>query len=155
MLTKNIAVARGEKQGGIEKGVSLIKEILETNYDLKKSDYDFVSPSGFTMHNKITPEDLGHLLSKAYKDFSVSSYLLSAMAIPQNEGTLSKRMPSLKEPRVIRGKTGLLTGVAGLAGFGVNPKGEVFTFVFMYNGKGKEAQARELFDKIAVEITRL
>lgn len=155
MLTKNIAVIRGAKQGSIEKGISLIKEILETNYDLKTSSYDFISPSGFTVQNKITPRDLGLLLSRAYKDFPISSYLLSAMAVPQSEGTLSKRMTSLKEPKLIRGKTGLLTGVAGLAGFGANSKGEVFTFVFVYNGNGKEAQARELFDKIAVDITRL
>jgi D-alanyl-D-alanine carboxypeptidase/D-alanyl-D-alanine-endopeptidase (penicillin-binding protein 4) len=155
MLTKNIAVKRGEKVGSIEKGVTLIKEILDTNYGLKKSDYDFFSPSGFSNKNKIAPKDMGKLLSSAYKDFSISSYLLSAMAVPQNEGTLSKRMMSLKEPRNIRGKTGLLSGVTGLAGFAANSKGEVFTFVFVYNGNGKESQARDLFDKIAMEITRL
>lgn len=155
MITKNIATSKGAKVGSIDKGVSLIKEILETNYGLKKSDYDFYTPSGFSNKNKITPRDLGTLLSQAQKDFSVSSYLLSSMAVPQNEGTLSKRMASLKESRLIRGKTGLLSGVTGLAGYAANSKGKVFTFVFVYNGNGKEAQARDLFDKIAMEITRL
>lgn len=155
MLTKNIAISRGAKQGEIAKGVSLIKEILETNYDLKKSSYDFISPSGFSMQNKVAPRDLGMLLSKVHNDFAISSYLLSAMAVPQSEGTLSKRMMSLKESKLVRGKTGLLSGVTGLAGYAANSKGEVFSFVFVYNGKGKESQARDLFDEIAVEITRL
>ena len=155
MLTKNIAASRGTKQGSIEKGVELIKEILETNFDLKKSKYDFFSPSGFSNKNKITPEDLGLLMSKAHKDFSISSYLLSSMAAPQSEGTLSKRMGSLKEPKLVRAKTGLLSGVTGLAGYAANSKGEVFTFVFVYNGNGKEAQARDLFDKVAITMTGL
>ncbi|MES2768598.1 MAG: D-alanyl-D-alanine carboxypeptidase/D-alanyl-D-alanine-endopeptidase [Bdellovibrionota bacterium] len=154
MLTKNIAASKG-KQGSIEKGVELIKEVLETNYDLKKSRYDFFSPSGFSNKNKITPEDLGTLMFKAHKDFSISSYFLSSMAAPQSEGTLSKRMGSLKEPKLVRAKTGLLSGVTGLAGYAANSKGEVFTFVFVYNGNGKEVQARDLFDKIAVNITGL
>jgi D-alanyl-D-alanine carboxypeptidase/D-alanyl-D-alanine-endopeptidase (penicillin-binding protein 4) len=155
MLTKNVAVNKSGKVGSIDKGVALIKETLETNYGLKQSDYDFFSPSGFSNKNKIAPKDLGTLLTKAYKDFSISSYLLSSMAVPQNEGTLSKRMTALKEPHNVRGKTGLLSGVTGLAGYAANSKGEVFTFVFVYNGNGKEAQARDLFDKIAMEITRL
>lgn len=154
MLTKNIASKDG-KLGSIDRGVELIKEILETNYGLKKSSYDFFSPSGFSNKNKITPEDLGTLMHKAHKDFSISSFLLSSMASPQSEGTLSKRMSSLKEPRFVRAKTGLLSGVTGLAGYAANSKGEVFTFVFVYNGNGKEAQARDLFDKVAVTITGL
>jgi len=154
MLTKNIASKDG-KQGSIDRGVELIKEILETNYGLKKSSYDFFSPSGFSNKNKITPEDLGTLMQKAYKDFSISSFLLSSMASPQSEGTLSKRMSSLKEPKLVRAKTGLLSGVTGLAGYAANSKGEVFTFVFVYNGNGKEAQARDLFDKAAVTMTGL
>ena len=124
-------------------------------YKLKKENYDFFSPSGFSNRNKITPRDLGLLMSKAYNDFQISSYLLSSMAAPQSEGTLSKRMTSLREPKLVRGKTGLLSGVTGLAGYASNSKGEVFTFVLIYNGSGKEAQARDLFDRMAVEITKL
>lgn len=155
MLTKNIATSKGAKQGSIERGISLMKEILETNYGLKSSQYDFFSPSGFSNRNKITPEDLASVMSKAYRDFTISSYLLSSMASPQSEGTLSKRMTSLKEPRLVRAKTGLLSGVTGLAGYVADSKGEVFTFVFVYNGSGKEAQARDFFDKMAVEMTKL
>lgn len=154
MLTKNIASLKTGKQGSVEKGIDLIKEILETNFGLKKSNYEFISPSGFSNKNKITPQDMGSLMAKAQKDFSISSYLLSSMAAPQSEGTLSKRMGSLKEPRLVRAKTGLLSGVTGLAGYAANSKGEVFTFVFVYNGNGKEAQARDLFDKMAVGITQ-
>lgn len=155
MLTKNIATNKGAKQGSIERGITLIKEILETNYGLKKSSYEFISPSGFSNRNKISPQDLGSLMEKAYADFTISSYLLSSMASPQSEGTLSKRMMSLKEPRLVRAKTGLLSGVTGLAGYAANSKGEVITFVFVYNGNGKEAQARDFFDKMAMEITKL
>lgn len=154
MLTKNIASKNG-KQGSVDRGVDIIKEILETNYGLKKSNYDFFSPSGFSNKNKITPKDLGDLMSNAQKDFTISSFLLSSMASPQSEGTLSRRMGSLKEPRLVRAKTGLLSGVTGLAGYAANSKGEVFTFVFIYNGSGKEAQARDLFDKVAVTLTGL
>src|SRR5690606_26141788 len=155
MLTKNISTNKGAKQGSIEGGVALIKEIIETNYGIKKSEYDFFSPSGFSSKNKISAYDLGTLMSRAYNDFTISSHLVSSMAYPQYEGTLSKRMMSLKEPMLVRAKTGLLSGVTGLAGYASTSKGEVVTFVFMYNGSGKEAQARDLFDKLAMQITQL
>lgn len=154
-LTKNIVVKRTGKQGNIGTGVDLIKEILETNYGLKRTSYDFVSPSGFSNDNKISPQDLGLLMTRAKADFAISSYLLSTMAVPNHEGTLSSRMKSLKESRLIRAKTGLLSGVVGLAGYAANSKGEVYTFVFVYNGKGKESNARDLFDRAAMNITSL
>ncbi len=155
MITKNISTNNGAKVGSIDGGVELIKEILETNYNLKKTSYDFISPSGFSNQNKISPADLGQLMLNAYRDFSVSSHLISSMAYPQHEGTLSKRMLTLKEPLWVRAKTGLLSGVTGLAGYASTSKGEVVTFVFVYNGSGKEAQARDLFDKLAIQITQL
>jgi len=154
-FTKQLAVDAGAGSGNIAKGVEVIRDTLEKEYGLSKKDYDFVNPSGFTNKNKISAQALGNLLWSAYKDFTVSSYLLSDLATPLSEGTLSKRMKGLDKPRLVHAKTGLLAGVVGLAGYAADTKGEVYSFVFIYNGSGKEDQARDLFDRMAMEITKL
>lgn len=154
-VTKNISVKYGSKPGSILGGIKEIKQILQSKYRFSPNEYTFISPSGFSTQNKISAQKMTELLSSAYKDFNVSSYLLSELATPQGEGTLSKRIKDLESSRWIRAKTGLLSGVVGLAGYAANSKGEVYSFAFMYNGSGKEERARELFDRLAFEITKL
>lgn len=153
MLTKQLAAQNNVKKAGIRDGVQQIQKILKF-YNLEPSNYIFESPSGFSNKNKITSCRFAQFLNAVSKDFSVAPSLMATLARPGGEGTLLKRIPGGEH--FIRAKTGLLNGVVGLAGFASNAKGEVFSFVFMYNGKSsEEADARALFDKLALEVTKL
>ncbi len=151
MLTKNLALSNGASQGTIATGVHTIKKMIST-YGVKESEYEFINPSGLSRENKLTAQQLSTILENARKDFWVSGGFMNALPFPSGEGSLSKRMVKLDEKRWIRAKTGLLTGVVGLAGYIGQKNSEPITFVFIYNGNGKEEKARELFDRLAVEM---
>lgn len=153
MLTKNIALANGSTQGTINAGVQAIKKAM-IEYGLGEKDYDFTNPSGLTRENKMTAEQLAMVLESAKKDFWVNGGFMNALPFPSGEGSLSKRMPALDGKRWIRAKTGLLTGVVGLAGYIGQKNSDPITFVFIYNGNGKEDKARDLFDRLAMEMVK-
>jgi D-alanyl-D-alanine carboxypeptidase/D-alanyl-D-alanine-endopeptidase (penicillin-binding protein 4) len=154
MLTKQIAVHMGYKNASISDGIKSIQKVMQSDYQLDPSKYVFVNPSGFTHKNKISACDLSKVLYLAQKDFSVGPALIASLPRPGGEGTLRRRMKGGEKS--IRAKTGLLSGVIGLAGYASNSKGEVFSFAFMYNGKESgEESARNLFDKLALEVTKL
>lgn len=53
------------------------------------------------------------------------------------------------------GKTGMLNGVAGLAGYAGREDGGIVTFVFLFNGRaGHTISARDLFDQLATELVQ-
>ncbi len=152
MLVKQLAARAGTKRASIDDGLREIKATLKKEYKIES--YQLLNPSGFTNKNKISACDLSLLLDRAQKDFSVGPALISSMPRPGGEGTLKRRMKGGEH--LIRAKTGLLSGVIGLAGYASNGKGEVFSFAFMYNGtESGEERARNLFDQLALEVTKL
>ncbi len=151
MITKNMAIERGAKQGSVSEGIKVIKSVL-SDYGIAESSYDFENPSGLSRENKITSETLVKILNAVRTDFTTAPEFLNAMAVPGVDGSLHKRMKNVDEKRWIRAKTGLLTGAVGLAGYVGKKSGEVYEFAFMYNGGGKEDLARALFDELAQEI---
>ncbi len=147
MLTKNMG-AEIKKPGSIAGGMERIKKHL-LGIGVDKESFDLQNPSGLTRDNKITPYGLWRVLNDAKNDFKVYPEFLSSLPLSGIDGTLKNRFKNSDVHRWVRAKTGLLTGVVGLAGYAGRPTGEVITFVFIYNGSGKEAKARKLFDQLA------
>ncbi len=151
MLTIQLSLLKGSSQGSLEKGIQHIRRHIE-----KKGvkDYTFNSPSGLSRQNKLKPKDI---LTFLIHDFnSLNSFeKLSAYAIPQGVGSLEKRLSYLEKKSMVRAKTGMLTGVIGLAGYVRNNEGEWRAFVFMYNGNSKKQyQAQHLFDELALILSQ-
>jgi serine-type D-Ala-D-Ala carboxypeptidase/endopeptidase (penicillin-binding protein 4) len=97
----------------------------------------------------MTPAQIGRFLERVHADFSMFPEFLSSMPIGEVDGTLRSRMRGSAAERWVRAKTGLLTGVVGLAGYAGRSDGSIVTFAFIYNGSGREDRARALFDRMS------
>jgi D-alanyl-D-alanine carboxypeptidase/D-alanyl-D-alanine-endopeptidase (penicillin-binding protein 4) len=142
MLTKALAQ---DRPASLANGVERIQKWLQ-KMGWKSGQFIFENPSGFSNDNKFRPRDLGELLAKVHRDFSLSPEFTVALPISGIDGTLKKRLKDMRGQ--VRAKTGYLNGIIGLAGY-VEKKGEIYTFVFIYNGPEKhDAKVRDVFDQI-------
>lgn len=148
MLVKEISADGGETPATMAGGMAKVIKYLESS-GLKKGEYEFHNAAGFTRKNKITPGQMGRYMEHVHSDFSIFPEYVAALPIAGVDGTLRKRMIGQPAERWVRAKTGLLNGVVGLAGFAGRADSSVLTFVFIYNGSGREDKARAFFDRTA------
>ncbi|MCC7404372.1 MAG: D-alanyl-D-alanine carboxypeptidase/D-alanyl-D-alanine-endopeptidase [Bdellovibrionales bacterium] len=153
MLTKNLAVENKGEPGTMTNGLkSLGDYLVEKGF---KDKFEITSPSGLSRANRLTPAHLHRVLEDLRKNFSVFSEFISSLPIAGIDGTLKSRMEKPPAKGWVRAKTGLLTGVAGLAGYAGRPDGGQVTFVFLYNGRPDHTvSARDLFDQLATELVQ-
>lgn len=154
ILTKQLSVVVNNEQGNIAGGMKVIESVL-LEYGLQRSDFSLINPSGLTRENKMTAKSLHSLLWAVQKDFSLFPEFAMSLPIAGVDGTLKRRMKSKDSSRGVRAKTGLLTGVVGLAGYAGLSDGTWVPFVFIYNGPEDGTRVRALFDRLAVEISNL
>ncbi len=152
MLTKNLAAEAGESPATLGRGVELINNKL-VSMGLSRNTFEFNNPSGLSTDNKFTPGQISTLLFAAHKDFSFYPEFLTALPIAGVDGTLKKRMSNSTAERWVRAKTGLLNGVAALAGYAGRPDGTLIIFSFIYNGSQSLSHVRNTFDQMAVQLT--
>lgn len=150
MLVKSLA-ARVESPGTMGGGIARLQAYFE-NRGFATKGYKFVNAAGFTRNNLMTPLQLGRFLESMRTDFTVFPEYLSSLPIAGVDGTLRSRMNNSSAEQWVRAKTGLLNGVVGLAGYAGRASGTIVTFVFIYNGSGKENKARALFDRMASRL---
>lgn len=154
MLTKNLAAKYKKTPATLADGVAVINETV-IDIGLKPDQFSFINPSGLSRKNKIRPKDMTMLLSEAYASFSYGAELLSSLPLGGVDGTLKSRFLNSKATGRIRAKTGMLTGVAGLAGFASQKNGRTYSFTFIFNGPGEQGDlARRLFDDIATNLVQ-
>jgi D-alanyl-D-alanine carboxypeptidase/D-alanyl-D-alanine-endopeptidase (penicillin-binding protein 4) len=145
MLAKHLAIAKGAAQGTMAGGMKVLKDYALSS-GVESKGFVLVNPSGLTRDNIFRPMDMVHVLAFIQNDFLIGPEAMSGFPLIGLDGTLKSR---LKEyPGRVRAKTGMLTGVASLAGWVENKKGP-FAFAFFYNGKaGLTGSARDLFNNL-------
>lgn len=152
MLTKNMAAEKKGTPAQMEDGMDIIREYLQS-LGIKKTDFSLTNPSGLSRRNTMRTEDLHKVLLTTKNKFDYFAEYLSSLPVAGIDGTLKRRMKGSSAEGWVRAKTGLLSGVSGLAGYAGDPKGGTMTFVFLYNGKNaKNWHARALFDRMAVAL---
>jgi D-alanyl-D-alanine carboxypeptidase/D-alanyl-D-alanine-endopeptidase (penicillin-binding protein 4) len=151
MLIKNLAAHEGEKPATMATGIARAQAYLE-KIGLRAA--VFVNGSGFTEGNRLSSKQIVELLTNVENDFTIWPEYISALPIAGRDGTLKKRMKESPAEGQLRAKTGLLDGAIGLAGFVSHAPGEALPFAFIYNGAGKEEQARALFDRLAIAMAK-
>lgn len=152
ILTKNLAVEVKGAPGTMEKGVEAIRAYLA-----EKGLKDFVlkNPSGLSRANRFSADDFLKILIHVNQNFKIYPEFLSSLAIAGVDGTLKRRLGRESTNGHIRAKTGHLSGVAGLGGYVSAPQGQIYAFVFLYNGGADEAyKSKDLFDKILMELLK-
>lgn len=151
MLTKQLAVKAGVQPATMSAGISALKSEL-AKLGLPESAYEFSSPSGLSQKNKIKAKDLANLMSTIKHKMSLYPEMAAALPIAGVDGTLKSRMKGSLAQYNVRGKTGLLSGVTGLAGYAENQTGATYVYVFMYNGGTSYQTVWQFFDTLAARL---
>lgn len=111
-----------------------VKKVFQSIARVKESKH-FKNASGLSRKNKLKAKTVVRLL-KYIQNHKYGAELLSAFSIAGVDGTL-KSYNFVKKNQVIRGKTGLLTGVVGFAGYLRLGKKENLLVTWIFNGKAK------------------
>ena len=111
--------------------------------------------SGVSRYNLLNVDLLTKLLVYIYHNFALRPEYLASLPIAGVDGTLKNRMLGMYAEKVLRAKTGTLSGVSSLAGYTVTADGEVFAFgILISHYIGSSAQARGIQDKIGNYLTQ-
>jgi serine-type D-Ala-D-Ala carboxypeptidase/endopeptidase (penicillin-binding protein 4) len=154
MLVKNLAAEKNGMPAKLEPGIDLLRKFIVT-LGVPMERFKFISPSGFNSGNRMTPKDLNQILVQLRNRFTVFPELLAALPLAGVDGTLKSRMRGTVAEGRVRAKTGLLTGVAGLAGYAGRRDGSDAVFTFIFNGRANQGEeARALFDQMAAVLVQ-
>ncbi len=153
-LFKSIgAVVKGEP-GTWRKGRDSITDFLGEIFDEPPA-HRFVDGSGLSRYNLLNVELLTNLLVYMYNNFELMPEFTASLPIAGVDGTLKNRMQGMYAEKVLRAKTGTLSGVSALAGYTRTADGEVFAFgILISHYVGSAAVARGIQDKIGDVLTQ-
>ena len=153
MLFKAIGAEVKGEPGTWKKGRETVDEFLgEIMGELPA--HRFVDGSGLSRYNLLNAELLTKLLIYMYHNFELMPEYMASLPIAGVDGTLKNRMQGMYAEKVLRAKTGTLSGVSALAGYTKTADGEVFAFgILISHYVGSATTARGIQDKIGNLLT--
>ena len=155
MLFKTIGAEVKGEPGTWQKGREAIGEFLDEITDGQNT-YRFVDGSGLSRYNLLNTELLIKLLVYMYNNFELMPEFTASLPIAGVDGTLRNRMQGLYAEKVLRAKTGTLSGVSALAGYTRTADGKVLAFgILISHYVGSSATARGIQDSIGDILTKL
>ncbi len=154
MLFKAIGAEVKGEPGTWKKGRETVDEFLgEIMKELPA--HRFVDGSGLSRYNLLNAELLTKLLIYMYHNFELMPEYMASLPIAGVDGTLKNRMQGMYAEKVLRAKTGTLSGVSALSGYTKTADGEVFAFgILISHYVGSATTARGIQDKIGDFITQ-
>lgn len=154
MLFKTIGAEVKGKPGTWKKGREVITEFLVEIMGEPPS-HRFVDGSGLSRYNLLNAELLTKLLVYMSDNFKLMPEFMASLPIAGVDGTLKNRMRGMYAEKVLRAKTGTLSGVSTLAGYTVTADGEVLAFgILISHYIGYATPARSIQDKIGNYLTQ-
>ncbi len=153
LIFKTIGAEVIGEPGTWQKGRQALTEFLSEIMD-DPAPHRFVDGSGLSRYNLLNAELLTDLLIYMYQNFQLMPEYLASLPIAGVDGTLKNRMQGMYAEKVLRAKTGTLSGVSALAGYTVTADNEVFAFgILVSHYVGPPALARDIQDKIGAYLT--
>ena len=154
MLFKAIGAEVKGEPGTWKKGRETVTEFLGEIMEEPPA-HRFVDGSGLSRYNLLNAELLTKLLIYMYHNFELMPEYMASLPIAGVDGTLKNRMQGMYAEKVLRAKTGTLSGVSALAGYTKTADGEVFAFgILISHYVGSATTARGIQDKIGDFITQ-
>ena len=154
MLFKTIGAEVIGEPGTWQKGREAIGEFLNEITDGQNT-FRFVDGSGLSRYNLLNTELLTELLVYMYNNFELMPEFTASLPIAGVDGTLRNRMQGLYAEKVLRAKTGTLSGVSALAGYTRTADGKVLSFgILISHYVGSSATARGIQDSIGDILTK-
>ncbi len=108
--------------------------------------------SGLSRRNLLTVQSVITLLIKARQE-AFAGVFDSTMSVAAFDGTLKKRMADTPAENNLRGKTGTLRNVSGLAGYTNTLDGELLAFAIIWNGN-YIGRYKEAEDEIGILLSQ-
>lgn len=153
LLFKTIGAEVMGEPGTWAKGRDAVNEFLEEITGQPPA-HRFVDGSGLSRYNLLNAELLTQLLVYMYHNFELMPEYLASLPIAGIDGTLGNRMQGMYAEKVLRAKTGTLSGVSALAGYTVTADDEVFAFgILISHYVGSATPARDIQDQIGNYLT--
>jgi D-alanyl-D-alanine carboxypeptidase/D-alanyl-D-alanine-endopeptidase (penicillin-binding protein 4) len=153
LLFKTIGAEVIGEPGTWKKGREVVTGLLEEIMDEPPA-HRFVDGSGLSRYNLLNADLLTKLLVYMYHNFELMPEFLASLPIAGVDGTLKSRMQGVSAEKVLRAKTGTLSGVSALAGYTVTADDEVFAFgILISHYVGPARSARNIQDKIGNYLT--
>lgn len=152
-LFKTVGAEVKGEPGTWKKGREAVADFL-TEILGEPSAHRFVDGSGLSRYNLVNAELLTRLLVYMQQNFELMPEFITSLPIAGVDGTLRNRMQGMYAEKILRAKTGTLSGVSALAGYTVTVDGEVFAFgIIISHYVGSSTTARSIQDKIGNLIT--
>lgn len=153
-LFKSIGAEVKGEPGTWKKGRDTVSEFLGEIMDNTPT-HRFVDGSGLSRYNLVNAELLTNLLVYMYHNFELMPEFTASLPIAGVDGTLTNRMQGMYAEKILRAKTGTLSGVSALAGYTSTTDGEVLAFgILISHYVGSATKAREIQDKIGNILTQ-
>lgn len=153
LLFKTIGAEVMGEPGTWKKGRNVVTQFLEEIMDEPPA-HRFIDGSGLSRYNLLNAELLTKLLVYMYHNFELMPEFLASLPIAGVDGTLKSRMQGMSAEKILRAKTGTLSGVSALAGYTVTADDEVFAFgILISHYVGTATSARGIQDKIGNYLT--
>ena len=153
LVFKTIGAEVMGEPGMWKKGRDVVTRFLGEIMD-EPPKHRFVDGSGLSRYNLLNVELLTKLLVYMYHNFELMPEFLASLPIAGVDGTLKNRMQGVSAEKVLRAKTGTLSGVSALAGYTVTADDEVFAFgILISHYVGPARSARSIQDKIGNYLT--
>lgn len=134
-IFKTLGGERFGLPGTLEKGARAVFDWLG-RLGISPARVKIVNGSGLTHENRVSPDDLAHLLLRLYHDIQLFPEFLQSLAIGGIDGTIRSRFHGASVG-LVRAKTGTLSGVSTLSGY-VGDKQGVLVFSIMVEGFGQK-----------------
>lgn len=128
MLLKEIGAVQG-KGGSAVAGIAVMRQLLEAA-GVPLAGVRTVDGSGLSLLDRWTPFGLATLLRTMWQDPDLRPYLVPALPLAGETGTLGRRMRTGPARGLVRAKTGTTDNASSLSGFA----GDRFVFSVIENG---------------------
>lgn len=153
MLLKNLGAAFGPA-GTAAAGVAVIRETL-AGKRIPVSDMVLTDGSGLSVLNRLTPRTISGILRYALADETpAGASMRDSLPVAGGPGTLFKRLRQAPAVGNLRGKTGLIRSVRGMAGWVEGRDGSTLTYVTIFNDAASASRLTTPIDVIALALAR-
>ncbi len=154
-LVKTLGALEYGPPGSWRSGIGVIKRWLSRSVGIDSVQYRLVDGSGLSRYNLCSPLHLVKVLSYGYHRFDIAPELMAALPVAGRDGTLRRRLAGRVGDGDLRGKTGSMSSVNGLAGYVRTADGEMLACAVLVNGfVGGGSDARALQDEIVAILHR-
>ena len=153
VLFYHTAAAKGQPYAGRKQAAAFTEEIMRS-CGLMPGDYVIADGSGLSLYNYTTADAMLSFLRYAYEFEGIYTPLLAALPVAAVDGTLKKRMSGTAAAGRVQAKTGTVKGVSTLSGYADAADGHRYAFSILVNGTLSSKPARDLQDRLCVEMCR-